>query len=96
MHITRNPSQPKKHFKHHNNGGEGFLVWSGIIMCFSTDFHAQCRSINGQIYQGILRHLHLLRGTVDVDFIIKDGNGHSQCVYIVTKYFEEEGITGLK
>ncbi|GFV96505.1 HTH_Tnp_Tc3_2 domain-containing protein [Trichonephila clavipes] len=43
----------------HRNGGEGWLVWGGIILGSRTDLHVQSVTMTGHIYRDVILEQHV-------------------------------------
>ncbi|GFU56593.1 transposable element Tcb1 transposase [Trichonephila clavipes] len=66
-------------------GGEGWLVWGGIILGSRTDLHVQSVTMTGHIYRDVIleQHVRLFRGARGAEFLFMDDNARLHRANIV-------------
>ncbi|GFU68383.1 transposable element Tcb1 transposase [Trichonephila clavipes] len=81
----------------HRYGGEGWLVWGGIILGFRTDLHVQSVTMTGHIYRDVIleQHIRLFRGATGAEFLFMEDNSHPQRANIVDECLQSEDITRM-
>ncbi|GFV86026.1 transposable element Tcb1 transposase [Trichonephila clavipes] len=78
----------------HRNGGAGWLIWGGIILCSRTDMHVQSVTMTGHIYRNVIleQHVRLFRGTMGAEFFF---NARPHRANIVDECLQSEDITRM-
>ncbi|GFV77903.1 DDE_3 domain-containing protein [Trichonephila clavipes] len=81
-------------FERHRYGGEGWLVWGGIILGSRTDLHVQSVTMTGRIYRDVIleQHVRLFRGAMGAEFLFMDDNAHLHRANIVDECLQSEDI----
>ncbi|GFY36606.1 transposable element Tcb1 transposase [Trichonephila clavipes] len=78
----------------HRYGGEGWLVWGGIILGSRTDLHVQSVTMTGHIYRDVSleQHVRLFWGTMGAEFLFIDDNARPHRANIVDEFLQSEDI----
>ncbi|GFU80970.1 transposable element Tcb1 transposase [Trichonephila clavipes] len=81
----------------HRYGGEGWLVWGGIILSSRTDLHVQSVIVTGHIYRDVIleQHVRLFRGAMGAEFLCMDDNARPHHADIVDECLQLEDITRM-
>ncbi|GFU40108.1 transposable element Tcb2 transposase [Trichonephila clavipes] len=81
----------------HRYGGEGWLVWGGIILGSRTDLHVQSVTMTGHIYRDVIleQQVRLFRGTMGAEFLFMDDNAHPHRANVVDEWLQSEDITRM-
>ncbi|GFT67683.1 transposable element Tcb2 transposase [Trichonephila clavipes] len=82
----------------HRYGGNGVLVWGGIMLNRRTELHIFDRgSVTGDRYceEILLPHVRLFRGAIGPDFTFMDDNARSHRTLAVEELLESEDITRM-
>ncbi|GFW05238.1 transposable element Tcb1 transposase [Trichonephila clavipes] len=81
----------------HRYGGEGWLVWGGIILGSRTDLHVQSVTMTGHIYRDVIleQHVRWFRGTMGAEFLFMDDNARPHRANIVDECIQSEDITRM-
>ncbi|GFW77388.1 transposable element Tcb1 transposase [Trichonephila clavipes] len=83
--------------RYQENGGNGWLVWGGIILDSRTDLHVQSVTMTGHIYRDVIleQHVRLFRGTMGAEFLFMDDNARPHRANIVDECLQSEDITRI-
>ncbi|GFT65153.1 transposable element Tcb1 transposase [Trichonephila clavipes] len=81
----------------HRYGGEGWLLWGGIILGSRTDLHVQSVTMTSHIYQDVIleQPVCLLRGAMGAEFLFMDDNARPHRANIVDEFLQSEDITRM-
>ncbi|GFV05555.1 transposable element Tc3 transposase [Trichonephila clavipes] len=81
----------------HRYGGEGWLVWGGIILGSRTNLYVQSVSTTDHIYRDVIleQHVRLFRGAMGAEFLFMDENTRSHRANIVDECLQSEDITRM-
>ncbi|GFX24043.1 transposable element Tcb1 transposase [Trichonephila clavipes] len=84
--------------RYQENGGNGWLVWGGIILGSRTDLHVQSITMTGHIYRDVIleQHVRLFRGTMGAEFLFMDDNARPHRANIVDECLQSGDITRIE
>ncbi|GFV71998.1 transposable element Tc3 transposase [Trichonephila clavipes] len=81
----------------HGYGGEGWLIWGGIILGSRTDLHVQSVTMTDHIYRDVIleQHVCLFRGAMGAEVLSIDDNARPHHANIVDECLQSEDITHM-